>query len=212
MGHLQDVDEVPYPPAPWDFTGQMWTGLFRSTIPRPLPDELKHLLDPHLFIVGVVRYLDGTLRYDELLFGTLAWLGARPGIHIDNMWVNDQTSLWGGRKIWGLPKNLANFTWDGPTVQVSDEQGLIAKISVDLRPARLPWMLIKPPEFGRLDSFWVYFAASIWARLDNTRMQIVEWPGRYAALQNDKSILSFGAKPFKMKISSPKILETKRSI
>ena len=133
MSHLQDVEEVPYPPAPWKCSGQMWTGIFKSDIPRTLPGGFKHFLDPHLFIVSLIRYLDGTLRYDELLFSTLARLGPRPGIHVDDIWVNERASLWGGCRIWGLPKNLAEFGWDGSTVQITDEHGLIAKISVDMR-------------------------------------------------------------------------------
>ena len=207
MSHLQNVEEVPYPPAPWKCSGQMWTGIFKSHVARQLPGELKHLLDPHLFVVSLIRYLDGTLRYDELLFGTPARLGLRLGIHVDDIWVNDRASLWGGRRIWGLPKNLADFNWDVSTVQITDEHGLIAKIFVDIFPARLPFIWMPAPGFGRLDERWTYYVGSLWARLGKAGMQILEWPARFAVLQNNKPTLSFGAKPFvEMQVPSPKIL------
>lgn len=211
MGYLQNVEEVPYPPAPWKCSGQMWTGLFRSNIPRQLPDGLKHLLDPHFFIVSLIRYLEGTLHYDEILFATPARLGVRLGIHVDDIWVNDLASLWGGRRIWGLPKNLADFTWKDSTVQISDEQGLIAKISVDMNPAPLPWMWLPTPGFGHLDQSLTYFFGSMWARLGGAGMQIVEWPIRFAALQVNKPVVGVAAKPFvNMQVPLPVILRTQK--
>jgi Acetoacetate decarboxylase (ADC) len=210
MSHLQEIEEVPYPPAPWKCSGQMWTGIFKSHVPRPLPGEFKHLLAPHLFVVSLIRYLDGTLRYDELLFSTPARLGARLGTYVTDIWVNDLASLWGGRRIWGLPKNLANFNWDGSIVQITDDHGLIAKISVDMRPARLPLIWMPAPGFGRLGQAWTYYVGSLWAHLGKAGMQIVEWPARFAALQNNKPTFSFGAKPFvEMQVPSPKILSFK---
>jgi hypothetical protein len=190
----------------------MWTGLFKSKIHRPLPDGLKHLLDPHFFIVSVIRYLEGTLRYDEILFGTLARLGARPGIHVDDIWVNDLASLWGGRRIWGLPKNLADFAWQDSTVTISGTKGLITKISVDMRPARLPWMWMLAPGFGHLDGSLIHFVGKLWARLDAGGMQIIQWPARFPALESNKPVLSFGAKPFRdMQVLLPKTLNTEPS-
>jgi hypothetical protein len=152
------------------------------------------------------------LRYDEILFATPARQGHRLGIHVDDIWVNDLASLWGGRRIWGLPKNLADFAWDGSIVQISDKRGLIAKISVDFRPVRLPSIWMPAPGFGHLDQSLLYFAGNFWAHLGRSGMQIVEWPTRFPALQNDKPTLSFGARPFvDMQVSLPKILRPKES-
>ncbi|MBC7878131.1 MAG: acetoacetate decarboxylase family protein [Anaerolineales bacterium] len=210
MSHLQDVEEIPYPPAPWKCSGQIWIGIFKSHAPRPLPDDFKHLFDPHLFVVSLIRYLDGTLRYDEILFSTPARLGARIGTHVDDIWVNDLASLWGGRRIWGLPKNLADFKWDESTVHITDDHGLIAKISVDMRPARSPLLWMPIPGFGHLDQAWTYYVGSLWAHFGKAGMQIVEWPERFAALQNTKPSFSVAAKPFvEMQVPPPKILRSK---
>jgi len=209
MNQLQNLEEIPYPPAPWNFTGQMWMGMFRSATPKELPGELKHLLDPHVFVVSLIRYLNGTLRYDELAFGSFVRLGVLPGLYVDHMWVDNQASLWGGRRIWGLPKNLANFVWDGSTVRVADEQGLIAHISVDLRPARLPLVWTFLPAFGRLEQSWAYFFEIIGARLGNAGMQVLEWPARFPPLQSNKPSVSFAVKPFEIEVRPPKILRAK---
>jgi hypothetical protein len=187
----------------------MWTGLFKSSIPRPLPGELKHLLEPHLFVVSMIRYLEGTLTYDELLFATLARQGSQLGLHVDDIWVDDLASLWGGRRIWGLPKNLAKFTWDGSTVQAVDALGSIATLSLDTRPAALPSIPLLTPGFGHLDGALLHYVGNMWARPGSAGMQIVEWPSRFPALQSNKPIFSVGFKPFvNMQVSLPKTLKT----
>lgn len=208
MSHLQEIEEVPYPPAPWKCSGQMWSGFFRSEAPRMLPGKFKHLLDPHIFIVSLIRYLDGTLRYDELLFSTPARLGLKMGGFISDIWVNDRASLWGGRRIWGLPKNLADFNWDETSVQITDEHGLIAKISVDKRPSRAPLLWTPVPGFGCLDQGWTYYIGSLWAHFGKSDMQVTEWSAsRFNGLQSNTPILSVAAKPFvEMQVPPPKIL------
>lgn len=136
MSHLQEIEEVPYPSAPWKCAGQMWSGFFKSETPRELPVDFKHILDSHTFIITVIRYMEGTLCYDELLFSTPAWLETRPGMYVNDIWVNDRVSVWGGRRIWGLPKNLADFNWSESGVHITDDHGLIANISMDKRQSR----------------------------------------------------------------------------
>jgi hypothetical protein len=206
MTPLQDVKEVPYPPPPWKCSGQMWTGVFKSTVSRGLPAGFKHVLDPHLFIISLIRYLDGTLRYDELIFGTLAMRGIRYGIHVDEIWVDDPASIWGGRRIWGLPKNPATFHWNDGSVQITDSHGLIAAVSVDAASARSPWIWLPSPGFGWLNDSWVYYIGSLWARPGKTNMQITQWPERYAPLQSSVPLASFGGKPFEMSVPPPKVL------
>jgi hypothetical protein len=211
MSHLQEIEEVPYPAAPWKCSGQMWSGLFKSAALRALPEEFKHVLDPRLFIVSLIRYLDGTLRYDELIFSTPARLGTRVGMYVSDIWVNDRASLWGGRRIWGLPKNLADFHWNESTVQITDDHGLIAEICVEERPVRSPLLWTPVPGFGHLDHGWTYYIGSLWANFGRTDMKILKWStSRFDGLQSNAPKLSIAAKPFvEMKVPEPKILESK---
>jgi hypothetical protein len=209
MSHLQEIEEVPYPPAPWKCSGQMWSGFFKSKVPRTLPGEFKHLLDPHIFIVSLIRYLDGTLRYDELLFATPARLGMRMGAYISDIWVDDRASVWGGRRIWGLPKNLAEFNWNESVVEISDDHGLITKISVDPRPSRSPLMWLPVPGFGHLDQGWTYYIGSLWARFGKSGMHVTDWSAaRFDDLQSSTPMFSVGARPMdEIQVPSPRILK-----
>ncbi len=205
---LQPVEEIPYPAAPWDMKGQLWMSAFKSDAPVQLPTGLKHFLDPKTIIVTLVRYLEGTLPYDELIVGTPARLGARVGIYVDYIWVNSLASVWGGRRIWGVPKNLAEFTWGASTVRVSDEQGPIATITVDRTPGRSPWVWMPTPGIGQLENNqWAYTVGQLWVRLDGKAMQIEGWSTRFGYQLDRKPTLSMGAKPFRMHIPAAKILK-----
>ena len=208
MTHLQDVAEVPYPPAPWKCSGQMWTGIFKSTSPRSLPGDLKHLFNPHWFTISLIRYLAGTLRYDELIFSTPARSGLRLGLHVDEIWVNGLASLWGGRRIWGLPKNLADFRWNGSTVQITDDLGLIASITVNMHPAPSPWLWTPLPGFGDLNGSRTYYVGRLWACPGKADMQILRWSARFAALHTYKPAFGLGAKPFELRVPPPQILKS----
>jgi hypothetical protein len=207
LSRLQSVEEAPYPPAPWDAKGQLWMGFFKTDTPVQLPAGLKYLLDPHSLLVTVVRYLEGTLCYDELAFGTLARMGSRVGICTDCIWVTDLASLWGGRRIWGVPKNLAKFAWSDSTVRVTDEQGLIATIKVDMSPAKSPWVWMPSPAIGQLESgAWVYAVGGLWALFGGANMQVEEWSTRFGYQLGNKPALSFGAKPFRLHLPAAKVI------
>ena len=75
VSRLQKLEEIPYPLPPWKMTGQAWMGYFKSDAPIQLPAGLHHVLPPRSVIVAVIRYQEGTLCYDELIFGTLVRIG-----------------------------------------------------------------------------------------------------------------------------------------
>jgi acetoacetate decarboxylase len=52
-----------------------------------------------------------TLEYRELIVGCgLTRFGARLGLWISHIFVDEPRSLLAGREVWGLPKELASFT------------------------------------------------------------------------------------------------------
>lgn len=207
---LQTLEEIPYPPPPWKMNGQLWMGLFKTDRPVHLPADLNPVLNPCSLIVVLVRYLEGTLAYDELAFGTLVRLGARFGVYVDYIWVDSLASVWGGRKIWGLPKNLAEFTWNASTVRVTDEHGLIASLSVDKSPASFPWLWMPMPGLGQLENgAWVLTVGQLWARLGGAGLHIEEWPTRFDYRPiGDKPTFSFAAKPFRMHVPAAKVIRS----
>src|SRR5690242_15954053 len=141
-----------YPPAPWHAHGRCWAGVFRADTAAMLPSRLKPLPDPRWRVLALVRYEAGsTLCYDELLVGPLVHHGLRCGIYVEHIYVDSVPSLWGGRNIWGLPKRLASFTWQGSHCIIADEAGTIATVRVDIGSARLPiYVPLVAPAFGLL--------------------------------------------------------------
>src|SRR5262245_34631566 len=114
------------PPKPWRMSGLLCTTTLRADgDDPPLPPGRPQLVAGRR-VVTLGRYLDGTLRYDELVLGRLARRGLRVGLFVDHIWVDSRESVAGGRLFWGLPKELAEFSWTGDRVQVRDAEGDIA--------------------------------------------------------------------------------------
>ncbi len=174
------VPEAPYPPAPWTATSQYWAGLFRSDKPARLPRGLRPLLGARARMVTVVRYLPGsTLVYDELIVAVPALLGWRPGLYIDHIWVDSLASLWGGRRIWGLPKNLADFAWTERGVTVTDGAGLIMELALNRHPPHGPALPFATAGIGRLGERWAWGIVPMRARFGEAGMRIVSMSPRF---------------------------------
>jgi Acetoacetate decarboxylase (ADC) len=112
---------VSYPPAPWDLTGHLYGSLWlvpRREITANVPNELQIITNPlgqSCAFAGFVEYREGSpLTYHELLAGILVRKkgSARFALHVSHIWVDSVASLYGGRELWGVPKDLAEFKFD----------------------------------------------------------------------------------------------------
>ena len=212
MGRTESA-EAPYPPAPWQMGGEFWAGLFRTERPLDLPDGFRPVLGHRWITVLLVRYREGTLRYDELVVGAPVRHGWRIGLFVTAIWVDAPASLWGGRRIWGLPKQKAQFAWNGGDVRISDDAGLIAALTVNnsLRgqvPAWLP-----APFFGQRDGEGTYTVATLRARLHaapwrraSAVLRICEWSPRFPYRAAETPGFAVAAPAFRMIFPPPKIL------
>jgi hypothetical protein len=94
-------------------------------------------------IAGVMLadYRAGTLQYHELI----VFPHATPrGMVVSHIYVDDEQSLSGGRHIWGLPKELAQFEVT-PTSWVVRQAGtLLLRASVRRKPGWLPMVIPAP--------------------------------------------------------------------
>lgn len=203
MANQTHFAEVAYPPAPWEFVGQAWVGLFRADRPVPVPAPWQPLLGARTLVVALVRYREGTLRYDELITGAFVRRGLHIGLWVDRIWVDSVPSLWGGRRIWGLPKQLAQFAWNGNTVHIDGDAGLIAAIDLDRRGAVLPPLPAVAPGVGRRDGAWTLFAARGWAAPGNAHMRINAWSPRFPYQPQPTPLMSIKINPFRMSIGEP---------
>lgn len=198
-----------YPAPPWRMAGELWMGLFRTQEPVSIPAGLNPLFSRHVLLVVLVRYLAGTLRYNELIIGPLARRGVRPGIHVQWIWVDSEESLWGGRCIWGLPKELARFEWDGSSVHISDGAGSIVRLLVEQHRPLLPLPLMMPG-FGRLDGQWTYVPARGWWRPARARLQARDWSPRFGCSIAEMPALAVTGKPFSATFPSARLLGGER--
>ncbi len=173
----------------------------------PQPTGPGHALIPEWTVVALVRYLEGTLRYDELVLAVLVRRGWRLGLWADRIWVNSLESLWGGRRIWGLPKVLAEFHWTNNQAQIADQEGPLAALTVNMSRSSLPAIWIPSPGFGHLPGNWTFTLASVWAHLGRSGLRIDEWSTRLPyQLVKRTPTLSFAAIPFRMTVPAPRLL------
>lgn len=100
----------PYPQPPWRMQGQMWLTLFHAR--RGGPDR-----PAGVYGVGLVDYQEGSpLTYGELLVARQITVPApepTAGKHVTvtDIWVDSEPSRQGGRELWGVPKEIADFAW-----------------------------------------------------------------------------------------------------
>ena len=83
-----------------------------------------------------------TLHYGELLvLPALTRVRGRLGWWISHAYVDSEASLAGGRRMWGVPKDLATFDWSGGAARVTREDGvalLDAEVPQPSRTVTLP--------------------------------------------------------------------------
>jgi hypothetical protein len=207
MTDQNQPEEVTYPPAPWRLKGQMWMAIYDTGTPVALPDGFKPLLNPNWLAIVLVRYLEGTLRYDELVVGTVAYRGLRVGIHVHSLWVNDEASLWGGRRIWGVPKELATFTWDSNTVHVLDKGGPIVTLTVNGKAPRAPWVWMLAPGFGFLDGRCLHILIRTQVRLGRAGIRVDGSSPRFPYRIAGTPLFGLTGDPIRITVPEPRILD-----
>lgn len=115
-----------YPAAPWTMEGQLWLSLFR----------VGHDVDARrprgVYGVALVSYEEPSpLTYSELLVARVVKEPLR-AVSITDIWVDSPASVAGGRELWAIPKELADF-------RVSRERGTVRErtswaVEVEGRP------------------------------------------------------------------------------
>jgi len=114
-----------HPPPPWRLRGSLL------------------LIPAGLGGVMLADYREGTLAYHELIV-------FRRGCVVSHIYVDDERSRSGGREIWNLPKELADFTVAPGRFEVRRDGALLLAARIRRRPGRLP-LVIPTPAVGALD-------------------------------------------------------------
>ena len=96
-------------------------------------------------------YTGGTLAYRELIvFSAPKLVGGRGGWVVSHIYVDDERSRSGGRAIWNLPKELAEFDVAPGRFAARRDGELLLSARIRQRPGFLP-LTIPAPAIGELD-------------------------------------------------------------
>ncbi|MBH8554174.1 acetoacetate decarboxylase family protein [Nostocaceae cyanobacterium CENA357] len=135
-----------YPPTPWTLQGYAIQTLHLVNIERSrplIPAELNILSiwpGKTLGAVYLSFYGSGSvLEYSELIVvpAVVSYRG-KIGPWISHIYVDNPDSVAGGREIWGLPKEMADFTWEqGKRVTV--RQGNRQLCTLNYNQQNLAW-------------------------------------------------------------------------
>ncbi|BAZ31572.1 hypothetical protein NIES4074_40450 [Cylindrospermum sp. NIES-4074] len=129
---------MPYPSAPWTLQGCAIQTLHLVNIDRvrsPTLHQKRSQIPSELDIISVwpgktlggvylSKYESGSvLEYSELIVApALVSYQGKIGAWVSHIYVDNADSVAGGREIWGLPKELAEFSWEqGKGVTVYQE-------------------------------------------------------------------------------------------
>ncbi|MCI0383065.1 acetoacetate decarboxylase family protein [Streptomyces sp. CNQ085] len=193
----------PYPPAPWSFRGHLWAALLPVHRRLPVPPDLRPLAGTSLLAVGLVRYREGTLVYDELAMGPLVRRGRRAGLLIDRIWVSDAASVRGGRDIWDLPKQLASFTWTDRSVHVADHDGPVASLTFAPGRLRLPALALPLPGFSGSAGRRLFVPGRLAGSPRQEKVAVTSWSDRLPPLARTTARVSVAVRPFRMTVPGP---------
>lgn len=208
MTQQPELAEVPFPPAPWRMSGECWVGLFQADRDVPCPAAWKPLLSSRMAMVALMRYREGTLQYDELMVGPLVRRGLHMGLWVSHIWVDSVASLWGGRRMWSLPKELATFTWEEGRVRVADAAGPIATFGVERRAGLGPSLPVPMPGIGGAPGRWTTFVGRMSGRLAPGGLRVEAWSDRFPFLLRGSASFSVRAHPMSLTVPAPTELTT----
>jgi acetoacetate decarboxylase len=119
-----------FPPAPWRLHGEL---IF---------------IPAHWGGAMLANYTGGTLAYHELIV-------FRPGWVVSYISVDSEESLRGGREIWQLPKELAEFTYSRSYVEVRQDGRTVFTARIRRRPGFVPVAFPAPAKGGKLSVGWI---------------------------------------------------------
>jgi acetoacetate decarboxylase len=172
-----------YPAAPWQLYGTALQSLHAIDLATarqfvPVDFEIVPVLPGKT--VGSL-YLSvyepsSTLEYHELIVApALVRYRGKIGAWISHIYVDNPVSVAGGRNIWGLPKELADFTWHDRDLTVSQGNTLLCR--VDRSAMKLPlsfWGKLKigGDVFGSLDRDILSFRGDVETGLKWTPFQL----------------------------------------
>ncbi|MBW4573359.1 MAG: acetoacetate decarboxylase family protein [Tolypothrix carrinoi HA7290-LM1] len=188
--HLVDVDKV------------------RSLIPSEL-NIISVLPGKTLSVVYVSHYGSGSvLEYSELIvIPAMVSYEGKFGGWVSHIYVDNPDSVAGGREIWGLPKEMAEFTWED-NKRVTVCQGNQVLCSLDYKQQSLAWrQWLGGSAFSTMGNDLLMFGAQLESRLGliGSKLQVpAESP--FAGINFGQPFLTVRCEEMSLQIAAPEVV------
>ncbi len=203
-----------YPQPPWTLKGYAFVTLQLLDIARvrPLIPEKLNIISvfPGKTVGGVYlsKYSSGSvLEYSELIIiaGFLSYEGKFGG-WVSHIYVDNPDSVEGGREVWGLPKQLAQFTWTENSVTVSQANNLLCRLDYNRQSLGIP-LKLSASTFSRQGSNLLIFPAMVEASfgLVSSKLEIPS-TSPFASLNISQPILTVGSDRLNLVVDAPKVV------
>lgn len=200
-----------YPQAPWHLQGSALFALHFIDTARAaayLPPELSMIQAlPGQTLGGVyfARYEPGSaLEYSELIVvSALVHHRSQIGGWVSHIYVDNPNSVAGGREIWGLPKELATFSWQPDRITV--QQGDTPLCSLQCSSGFHLWrQSAAAPSFSCLGTQLLRFWAEVEAEPSLLNAKIdVPAQSPLADLLTQQPVLTIGARDMRLQVKAP---------
>ncbi len=211
-----------YPAAPWTLHGESFLTLHPIDIAKAKPyiprevDVFSIFPGKTLGVIYLASYKTGSvLEYNELIVAIAVNYQGNLGGWVSHIYVDNPDSMAGGREIWGLPKELAEFSWqrgDRTSITVRHDQQPLLTFSYD-RPFSLWQKQFLAPSFSVLGTHIVQFEGQVDARLGWLNAQVeVSATSPIAPLDLGHPWLGIALEPMTLVVSAPKFLGKRGAI
>jgi hypothetical protein len=123
-----------------------------------------------LGVVAFAHYGQGSaLEYDELIVApAVVRHGTQWGVWVSHIYVDHPDSLIGGREIWGMPKELAEFHWSDDDNVAEASATLRGRLLARVRVDRRWWLMtgrLRFPTFSQRGNDLIRFVGETKGRL-----------------------------------------------
>ncbi|MGF1674551.1 MAG: acetoacetate decarboxylase family protein [Rivularia sp. (in: cyanobacteria)] len=210
-----------YPAAPWTLKGYAFQTLQLVNIEQArkfIPPELEivsFLPGKSLGSIYISCYESGSLlTYNELIVvpGLVRYQG-KIGGWISHIYVDNQDSVAGGREIWGLPKEMADFSWNNGNVKVSQNHRQLCSLYYNkgLINFSIWWQQkLNAGSFGGLGSELLFFENQFKTQFGLLQGSLEISPQTpFASLKLDKPLCTLQLRNLELIAGVPKIVGNK---
>lgn len=138
------MSDTAYPPEPWDLHGHAYVGIWllpRDVTPPAASAQTRvvRLFGRTICSAAFFRYDEPSpLTYDEIMSTVLVRHRWRPRVSITHIWVDSPASRDGGRALWAIPKDLAEFERSSHRSYVARDIGALRLRRVRRLPFSVP--------------------------------------------------------------------------